>query len=181
MLAPEELLALQNKRRPVNAATLRLAKEVWTAFRTATPEALYELQDRVTSEMRHLHSAIRRLFEEYPSKVTGLSRTQTQILDTVAGGVHRKDDIFRLSQNCEEAVYLGDSSFFKILDDLCADPAPLLTSAHGRYEITPLGKSIAARESDWLQDRPVDRWIGGVHIIGPEAWRWDGESRRFVR
>ncbi|GAC1390946.1 MAG: DUF1835 domain-containing protein [Vulcanimicrobiaceae bacterium] len=181
MLAPEELLALQSKRRPVNAATFRLAKEVWDAYRQETPQALYELQDRVTSEMRHLHSAIRRLFEEYPGKATGLSRTQTQILDTVAGGVNRKDDIFRLSQNCEEAVYLGDSSFFRILDDLCAQPAPLLNIAQGRYVVTPLGERVAARERDWLEDRPIDRWIGGVHLAGPDLWRWDGENRCFLR
>jgi hypothetical protein len=28
----------------------------------------------------------------------------------------------------------------------------------------------------------IDRWIGGVHLAGPEkAWRWDREALRLVR
>jgi len=149
MLSPEELIPLQNKRRPVNAATFKLASEVWDAFREPSPERLYELQDRVTSEMRHLHGALRRLFEEYPATGSGLARSEMQILDTIATGTHRKNDIFRLSQLREEAVYLGDTSFYHIMDELCVDDAPLLERIDDGFRLTPLGKQVHAGGRDW--------------------------------
>ena len=181
MLAPEELLALQKKRRPVNAATFRLAAEVWDAFRAPDPQPLFEMQDRVTSELRHLHSAMRRLFEEYPGRGTGLSRSQTQIVQTVSEGAHRKDDIFRLSQLREEAVYLGDSTFFKYLDDLCAEPAALLTLTDGFYTPTQLAEDVLAGKRDWLTAHNIDRWIGGVHLNGSNIWRWNADTRALGR
>lgn len=176
MLAPEELMALQNKRRPVNAATFRLAREVWTAYRQPTPEPLFELHDRVTSEMRHLHGAVKRLFEEYPDARTGLSRTEAQIVETVADGTHRKDDIFRLSQLREEAVYLGDSTFYRYLDRLADSPAALLERVDDGFRATPLGRRVIAGE-DWLAHHPIERWIGGVHLTPQTLWRWDSGAR----
>lgn len=181
MLSPEELIPLQNKRRPVNADTFKLAIEVWDAFREPSPEGLYGLQDRVTSEMRHLHSAMRRLFEEYPSAGSGLARSEMQILDTIATGAHRKDDIFRLSQLREEAVYLGDTSFYRIVDELCDAGAPLLERKDDGFTVTPLGMQVHAGERDWLQVHKIDRWIGGVHLTGEDVWRWDAQGRRFSK
>ena len=181
MLSPEELIPLQNKRRPVNGATFKLASEVWDAFREATPERLFELQDRVTSEMRHLHSAMRRLFEEFPALGSGLGRSEMQILDTVALGTHRKDDIFRLAQLREEAVYLGDTSFFRLLDQLCAAEAPLLERTESGFALTAAGKAVHAGERDWLEEHTIDRWIGGVHLHERNVWRWDAQARRLTR
>ncbi len=180
MLSPEELIPLQSKRRPVNTDTFKLAIQVWDAFREPSPEQLYDLQDRVTSEMRHLHSAMRRLFEEYPSTGSGLARSEMQILDTIATGTHRKDDIFRLSQLREEAVYLGDAPFCRIVDDLCEGGAPLLERIDAGYRITQLGTQVHAGERDWLEVHKIDRWIGGVHLTSDEVWRWDAQARRFL-
>jgi hypothetical protein len=181
LLSPEELIPLQNKRRPVNAPTFKLASEVWDAFREPSPERLVALQERVTSEMRHLHGAIRRLFEEFPATGSGLARSEMQILDTVALGTHRKDDIFRLSQLREEAVYLGDASFFRLLEGLCDPGAPLLERTEAGFALTPLGKAVHSGERDWLEEYAIDRWIGGVHLRSSNVWRWDAPSRRLTR
>ncbi|MDQ6930016.1 MAG: DUF1835 domain-containing protein [Candidatus Eremiobacteraeota bacterium] len=180
-LMPEELVPLQTKRRPVNAATFKLASQVWDAFRAPVPQPLYEMHNHVTSEMRHLHGAIRRLFEEYPAVRTGLSRTQSQILDTVAEGAHRRDDIFRLSQMREEASFLGDTPFFSILDTLAGTSAPVLEQTQTGYALTPLGRRVHAGESDWLETHAIHRWIGGVHLTAGDVWRWDAAARAFSR
>ena len=180
-LNPEEFMPLQTKRRPVNAATFKLAAQVWDAFRAPTPQPLYDLHDHVTSEMRHLHGAIRRLFEEYPALRTGLSRTQGQILDTVAEGANRRDDIFRLSQMREEAVFLGDAPFFAILDGMADSDAPLLERTDLGFSLSALGSKVHAEQSDWLETHAIDRWIGGVHLEGDAVWRWDSNARRLVR
>jgi hypothetical protein len=180
MLAPEELLPLQQKRRPVNAATFKMAAQVWDAFREPDPHALLELQGHVNSEMRHLNAAVRRLLEEYPSATHGLSRTETQILQTIDDGAHRKNDLFRLAQLQEEASFLGDASFFRVVENLTVDPAPLLGAQEDVYSLAPAGKAVLHEGRNWLAERPADRWIGGVHIEGSQPWRWDAQARRFV-
>ncbi|GAC1356084.1 MAG: hypothetical protein NVSMB31_16660 [Vulcanimicrobiaceae bacterium] len=179
-LSPEELLPLLQKRRPVNAATFKLAAQVWDAFCAPKPHLLYDLHDRVTSEMRHLHSAIRRLFEEYPWVRTGLSRSQAQMLDAVAEGAHTRDEIFRLSQMREEAVFLGDTPFFGILDGLAKPGTGVLQHAAGGYVLSDFGKSVHAGGVDWLERHRIDRWIGGVHLETGALWRWDPVARAVV-
>lgn len=180
MLAPEELLPLAQKRRPVNAATFKMAAQVWDAFRASDPLALFEFQGRVNSEMRHLNAALRRLFEEYPSARHGLSRSEAQILQTIDDGARRKNDLYRLAQLQEEASFLGDTSFFRIVEKLAAEPAPLIESKEEVYSLTPVGEAVLRDGRDWLAERPADRWIGGVHLAGSKTWRWDAQARRFV-
>ncbi len=182
MLAPEELLPLQNRRRPVNAATLQLAAQVWEAFRAAEPHELAGMQDHISSEMRHLHAALRRMLEEYPWSGTGLSRSQLQILAAVAEGAHTKDDLFRLSQLREEAAFLGDRPFFRIVDELCQGEGALLrVDAEGGFSLSEFGSAVFSGKNDWLERHALDRWIGGVHLTPANVWRWDPSSRTIQR
>lgn len=180
MLAPEALLPLQHKRRPVNAATFALARRIWDAFRESTPAALFEMHGHVSSEMRHVNAALGRLFQEYPSAASGLSRTQMQALRAIDDGARRSADIFRLTQLDEEAAFFGDTAFVGVLNDLAREPAALLAVTGDVYALTPLGKAVLHGEQSWLSERPADRWIGGVHVHGSSPWRWDGSARCFV-
>ena len=48
-------------------------------------------------------------------------------------------------------------------------------------ELTPSGRAALAGEADHVALNGIDRWIGGVHLSGPEAaWRWD-EGTESVR
>ena len=181
LLSPEELLAMQSKRRPVNAAMYSRASAVWNALREPTPLPLFELAKARTPELKHLGAAMLRLFEEFPSPRTGLGRTQTQIVQTVTEGSSRRNDIFRLAQAQEEAVYLGDTVFFAYLEELCESPAPLLMHFDDGFAATPLAQPVLAGEVDWLQRHPIDRWIGGVHLKGAAVWRWDSATKAFLR
>ncbi len=180
LLAAPELLALQNSRRPVSQQTLHGASDVWEAYRSATPERLFQIQAGTPSQLRHLSSALRRLFEEYPSSQSGLSRTQRHILEAVAEGAHAKDDIFRLAQLREEAAFLGDAPFYKRFEDLCDHAAPLLQEIQNGYRLTPLGRRVLAGVEDWLALRVCDRWIGGVHLTNDSLWRWDEGAAAFA-
>lgn len=180
MLAPEELLPLQHKRRPVNAATFALAGRIWDAFREPSPEALVALRHAAGTEMRHLGAALGRLFEEFPAPANGLSRTQRQALRAIDDGARRADEIFRLAQLDEEAAFFGDTAFVAVLDDLAREPAPLLAADGHRYTLTALGTSVLRGQCDWLEMRPADHWIGGVHVSGDSPWRWDATAGRFL-
>ncbi|MBW3629289.1 MAG: hypothetical protein KY464_08330 [Gemmatimonadetes bacterium] len=49
-------------------------------------------------------------------------------------------------------------------------------------DLTEAGLSVRRREADWIALRGgIDRWLGGVHLRGPEpAWRWDGQRELLV-
>jgi hypothetical protein len=88
--------------------------------------------------------------------------------------------LFARSQAREEASFLGDASAFTAIDDLCAPPAPLMVSSDAGYDVTVLGRRILSGDADWLEQQPLDRWIGGVHLRTEEHWRWDEQKETLV-
>jgi hypothetical protein len=68
LLAAPELLGLQNSRRPILHPTLRGAAEVWDAYRCPTPARLFDIHRSGPAQLRHLATALRRLFQEYPRR-----------------------------------------------------------------------------------------------------------------
>jgi hypothetical protein len=48
-------------------------------------------------------------------------------------------------------------------------------------EMTERGRDVVAGDVDWLGVRPIDTWLGGVHLApGARLWRWDGARGRLV-
>jgi hypothetical protein len=38
-----------------------------------------------------------------------------------------------------------------------------------------------AGKADWAKlSDGIDVWLGGTHLTGEPAWRWDGEAKRLV-
>ncbi len=180
-LTADELMALYPKRRFVTSAVEERAKGAWAAFTSHTPEPLVAASAEKYSGLPYVRDALRRLCEEYPAHDSGLSRTQKHILEACAGGARRAEEIFRRSQAREEASFLGDASCSKRIDELCAQPAPLLTLLEPGYEVTVLGRRVLAGDADWLEQQPLDAWIGGVHLTSEQHWRWDDRQDTFVR
>ena len=57
------------------------------------------------------------------------------------------------------------------LEDVATRPASL----------TDAGRGVLSGRGDAIRMNGVDRWIGGVHLVGHDAdWRWDGTSGRIV-
>jgi hypothetical protein len=67
------------------------------------------------------------------------------------------------------------------IDDLAAEPAPLLCELETGYDLTVLGRRVLAGDADWLEHQPLDRWIGGTHLTSVNAWRWDEANERMVQ
>ena len=180
MLSPDELMALYPKRKFVTAACARGAKQAWDAFVAHSPDALAQAAREQYTGLPFMRDALQRLCEEYPAADSGLSRTEKQIVEACAQGARRKEDLFRKSQAREEASFLADTPCAAIVDDLCAEPAPLLSALDQGYELTVLGRRVLAGDADWLEHAPPDRWVGGVHITVQQEWRWDEQTRAFA-
>lgn len=47
--------------------------------------------------------------------------------------------------------------------------------------VTEIGRAVLAGEADWITLNGIDRWLGGVRLLGTEsAWRWKNRSRRLI-
>lgn len=178
-MTAEEIVTLHPKRRTVTRAMFDRASSVWNDFCSAGPSALLAASATEHAGFPHLRTALRRLCEEYPWVGDGLSRSQRQALQSVAQGPARNDEVFRRAQAREEAPFLGDTTFYAILDDLRGGSAPLIAHDGGLDVPTALGRRILAGDADWLEGAPADRWIGGVHFSGSNPPRWDDARTTF--
>jgi hypothetical protein len=189
-LTPPQMAALLDRRQRVNEGQKLLARDAWRAFCSPDPSHLEALLHRDTSPLPFLAGALRRHLEDFPSVANGLSRSERQILRGLAAGASTFEELFRATQGMEERVYMGDGSFHRILRELAAPPRPLvrLEAAPSaalralRVSLTTSGREVLEERDDWVRSRGVDRWLGGVHLQGPEAaWRWNGAAGRLVK
>jgi hypothetical protein len=188
-LAPHQMASLLDRRQRVNEGQKLLARDAWRAFCAPDPSGLQALLRRDLSPLPFLAGALHRHLEEFPAVANGLSRSERQALHGLAAGAMTFEDLFRAAQRMEERVFMGDLCFLRILRELAPPPRPLVQiepSPTGslrfqRVTLTKTGREVLEGRDDWVRIRGIDRWLGGVHLQGPEAaWRWDGAAGRLV-
>jgi hypothetical protein len=186
-LSPEQMASLQQYERVVSEEQLALAKAAWDAYRSATPLSWRALLQTDTTALPYLAGAVVRQLEEYPDCRTGLSRTARQALQIIANGEIRPGRVFGLYQQTEDRVFMGDASFWAILDELIQSKPPLILPSAGgalgfppkgdtALTITTAGEDVLAGKLNWLDCVDLDRWIGGVHITLDAIWCWDAAT-----
>jgi hypothetical protein len=139
-----------------------------------------------------------RHLEDFPLVHSGVSRTEKQLIEVVRDGMHTPFEVFIASQEREMAPFQGDAVVWSILAHLSSGKAPLLTCngvgfappTRGKpndsflrqsISLTDLGKQVAATRTDWIAYRGIDRWLGGVHLVGETTpWRWDERRGKLV-
>jgi hypothetical protein len=198
-LTPAQLAALFPQRHTVSAAELTLGQTGWAAFRAPDPTTIERLLAIDMSALPFLRAALTRHLEEFPDTRCGLARSEQNILRAIADGAERPHDIYRASQQPEEAVYLGDWSVWTRLTALAHGPTPLVAQHDGapfravhisaqtddflaqRLTLTPAGQVALAGQLDWIAAHGIDSWRGGVHLRTPDmVWRWDATRRALV-
>ena len=193
-LPAEELASLWPSRRTATAKALEQASTAWAAFRAAEPQALAELARNDSRELPFLAPALRRLLEELPAPRDGLSGTERRALEAIKAGASTPIAAFVGAQKLEDAVFLGDAWFFRVLTGL----GPLLETAEGAplpappplsdgnvfarlpIRLTKDGERVLAGEADRVDLVPIDRWVGGTHVTPQTLWRWDAEQLQLV-
>ena len=180
-LVAEELMSLFSKRRFVTSATSDAAARAWNAFTSGDPAALQTASFDRFAGLPYLHDAFKSLCEEYPALSSGLSRSQKHVLEAAAQGTASAEELFKRSQNREEAAFMGDMSCYRVVADLSAQPAPLLAQLENGYDVTVLGRRVLGGDADWLDQKPLDRWIGGVRLTSEHHWRWNETANAFEK
>jgi hypothetical protein len=185
-LKPEAFPPLFAERQPVTDAQLDLGSRAWTAFCGDDPSRLLPFAATVSPDLPFLAPALRRFFEEYPSAVNGLSRTESQILRVLTQGPLAIGNAFRASQHLEDAIFMGDLSFFNIVEALASarhplltideDPKDLLRFVDRTIRVPAPGRALLAGRADHVALNGIDRWLGGVRLTPERHWRWTGSS-----
>jgi hypothetical protein len=163
-LSAPQLATLWPQRRPVTAAQLAVATRAWKAFASPDPSAVQKVLDTDLTPLPFLRDALERLLEEVPSAPTGLSRTERQILSAVSLGHQHFADVFAANQQQEAAPFMGDTTVQSRITAMTNARVPLLTSEP--YTLTAAGHRVLAGEADARTLNGIDRWIGGVHLVG---------------
>lgn len=189
-LAPDHMPALYRRRGEVTSAQYRLAVEVWRAFRHSDPTQLAALLSRDLSPLPYMKAAIRRQLEQLPSVANGLGRTEQQVLQSLAAGASNPVSLLHACWAAEESPFMGDWSFWAVLEDLANGPHPLVRVSGSLtglglpkavVELTPSGAAVLCGERDAVTLRGIDRWFGGTRLQGKQAaWRWDGRLARLA-
>jgi hypothetical protein len=156
------------------------AVRVWEAFCAGDYPALGALS-RAPAPLDALPAALRRLLEELPDAVDGLTRTERALLAATADGPVTGVAAFLAAAAQEERPYLGDSVAFDRLADLV-----VAGLAESEGEGPPAARTFAASEAGRevlagarrAPERP--RWLGGARV-GPAAGpHWSRAAERVV-
>jgi hypothetical protein len=117
-LGPERMFSLFQDRRKVSEGQIALGSIARAAFRSPDPTAVLGMNEAGTRELPFLASALRRHLEQFPSTANGLSRSEEQALEAIAGGSNTPGEAFAVYQEREEPVFLSDTVFASYLRDL---------------------------------------------------------------
>jgi hypothetical protein len=191
-LTPDELGPLFDTRRPITDGQYDLAARAWGAFRADSPLPLDALLRTDTSALPFLAAALARHLEDYPSTRDGLSRTERRVMSLAQSAPIDISTAFPRMHDDETAFYIADSSFWWVVTELRSTTPPLVavietSSAPGQLPtgtiaLTDTGRAVVVGHADRVALCGLDRWLGGVHLMGTQpVWRWDHAPGRICR
>jgi hypothetical protein len=157
---------------------LDLATRAWAALRAPDPRGLAAIVAARSPELRFLPEAFDRLGREYPWTRDGLSLTERRLLAAIAEGAGTAGEAFAQAAGREARPFLGDTWAFAAIERLGRAAVPLVAAGavdrHTPVALTDAGRRVLDGVEDQMALNGVDRWIGGVHLVGREVpWRWD--------
>lgn len=186
-LEAKHLRALADRRIPVTDAHYRTAQAAWRAFTSDDPRDIERFVESDTNALPFLAAALRRHLEQFPSLENGLSRTEQQALILLRDkGTLTGAQLFVAVQHMEEAVFMGDASFYNVVSGLSRGPHPLVRISDtpndppGNVTITETGLKVLDGKGDRVQLNGIHRWLGGVYLDDKTPWRWDRSTNRIV-
>ncbi len=171
-LTADRLVALAPARVPAAAAHFDPARAAWTAFTSSDPTAIERVLSTDTSALPFLAPALLRSLEEFPSAEGGLSRAQRQALAVLRErGPLSRLRLFEAVQRLEETAFMGDQSFFDVLEGLASAREPLVQGGLDGVPaaITETGVHVLEGRADHVR-------LNGIK----GAWRWDRRLCRLI-
>ena len=181
---------------PVDAPMLDLGQKAWAAFRSDNPSAWAGLLEEDLTSLPFLSASVLRFLEEFPAPQTGLGRTERGILEVLESDEMGPGPLFQAVLLKEEAPFMGDWSFWRLVEELTSGPVPFLTTRSGKrfrhppeleemdvfiaqlLKPTDEGRAVLAGGADRVALGGYHRWFGNVEMkSGEVVWRWDPSTK----
>ncbi len=161
----------------------------------ADPFALLGLVRAGTPRLPHVAPAIARFLEEYPDTRAGLSRSERAVLEALENGSASFATLIQQVNARECSPFLGNPTFALVLNALEQAPHPFVIGHAGPesaagvpevwnrvYALTATGRVVLEGRDDAPRLNGIDRWLGGVHLVGTDAeYRWNAETQAIDR
>ena len=188
LLEPGAFRPRFDARQPISPEQIRIGAAAWEAYCSGDPVRLLPFAAGGAEQDRHLPvlaAAMRRLLEEFPAASNGLARSERQILEVLSEGPRTPEQAFVAASRLEEAIYMGDLSFWDIVLRLSDAVRPLIARdvqerpgrlPEGTLRITDTGLAVLAGRADHVALNGISRWLGGTWLSTDRVWRWTGSS-----
>jgi hypothetical protein len=190
-----EMASLFPGRQRVTSAQLKLGEFAWKAYCSPDPAEIKKVVTSDTSLLPYLGPALEAHLRRFPSTRNGLGRIEEQALELINGGTKTFRDLFPRFAD-EEPVYgFGDAQLWLALKRLSVGKQPLLKIENvadggpgltqeivqkAEFEITEPGDAVRRGDADDVELNGIDLWLGGVHLVPHNLWRWDEASGVMV-
>src|SRR5262249_4479402 len=122
----DTILRFAGKARPLGIEDLDLARTLWGTLAAPTPATVADWLADPDERLPFLRPALRRFLEELPAPGSGLGRTEATALQAIGTGHATMADVFRAVIASEEAPFMGDSSLFRLIEDMALSNVPLV-------------------------------------------------------
>lgn len=179
-----------DRARELNPQMLSAGRAAWAELCADTPRPAFRRLFTAPGPFPFLVPAIRRFLEELPAPRTGLGRSESVLLKAIAEYEVTPKSLFPMVLAGEPAAFMGDWSFFRLLEDLAFVEEPLLAGLGERFQpfgeddrrlayldspliLTPFGRAVLAGMEDHVATNGIDRWWAGTRLYGYDVWRFD--------
>ena len=159
-LPAADLASLFQQRRLVTDQALTLARQAWTAYTAPDARLLVALVAGDASALPHLSAALSRHLADLPDGATGLSTTETRLLQVLDHGPRDLGGLLDALAAKEPRPFLTDSWCKELLRRLSGSAGPLVSDGAGTYSLTARGRDVLAGHAFW----GAERWHGGIFI-----------------
>jgi hypothetical protein len=195
-LNAEEMASLFPDRQEVTSAQMKLGEVAWQAYCSPDPTGIKEVVDSDTSLLPFLGSALQAHLRRFPSTLNGLGRIEETALKLIKDGARTFIELFPQFVDAEPVYGLGDAQLWLALKQVSIGRQPLLKIENGKeggvsltpaivgeaeFEITAAGDSVLRGEADAVELNGIDLWLGGVHLVPNNLWRWDETPGAMVQ
>ena len=170
-LTPAQLAALFPQRQVLTPAEITLGDQGWQAYAAPTPEPVISFLQKDFTHLPLLKPALQAHLTRFPSVQNGLNAIEHILLEIISESNPSPLELFEKFWQRTSLFGIGDAQIVNYLKDL--EQAGLIIVGDNT-QITPLGIKVQHGEADYVQLKPLNRWLGGVHLQpGQPYWRWD--------
>lgn len=173
---------------PLPPQCLAEAKILWDALTQSNPNVWAEFNCSALLEWSFIEQALKRLKQEFPDRITGLSQSQSLILQLLSEQADNGAALFREYSQKEWGQFMGDAVFEKELQAMLDVSAPLLSKEEDQgswwcdhFAITPMGLDVLNGRKNHVKINGIDKWIAGTHLKDGRCWWFNKAVNQLER